>query len=102
MALSNLYGMVHKDKVVEIYNSQNEDKIDLADIEEILNNPPEELEDAFVLTYKDHFVMETIIENNEFNLMLRKKADKPHYVPERDELLKYPYDYYVWYSKINV
>jgi hypothetical protein len=89
IALSNLYGMVHKDKVLEIYNSQNDAKIDLGDIEEILSNPPKELESAFVLTYKDHFVMETIIENNEFNLMLRKQADKPYYIPERDELLKY-------------
>ena len=38
--------------------------------------------------------METIIENNEFNLLLRKKADKPHYVPESDELLKYVDDGY--------
>lgn len=28
IALTNIYGLVHKDKVVEIYNMQNEDKID--------------------------------------------------------------------------
>lgn len=89
IALSNLYGAVHKDKILEIYNSQNEDKIDLTNIEEISNKALEELEDAFVLTHKDYFVMESIMENNEFNLMLRKKADKPYYVPERDELLRY-------------
>ena len=37
IALTNLYGMVHKDKVAEIYNSQNEDQISLADIEALLN-----------------------------------------------------------------
>jgi hypothetical protein len=78
IALTNLYGMVHKDKVVEIYNSQNEDQVSLADIELLLNNLTEELEDAFILTHKDYFVMETIIDNNEFELMLRKKADKPN------------------------
>lgn len=26
-ALTNFYGMVHKEKLVEIYNHQNEDKI---------------------------------------------------------------------------
>ena len=82
IALSNLYGMVQKDKVVEIYNSQNEDKTNLVHVEEILNNPPKELEDAFILVHKNYFVIEAIIENSEFDLMLRKKADKPYYVPK--------------------
>lgn len=99
IALSNLYGMIHKDKVLEIYNSQNEDRVSLADVEAILNNPPEELEDAFVLTHKDYFVMETIIDNNEFDFMLRKKADKPYYVPAKDELLNYVDESYFENSK---
>lgn len=89
IALSNLYGMVHKDKVVRIYNRQNEDQISLTDVEGLLANPSEELEDAFIETYKDHFVHETIMEHDEFSLMLRKKGDKPHYIPKKDELLKY-------------
>jgi hypothetical protein len=39
IALSHLYGMVHKDKVVEIYNSQNEDQIHQDNIEAIHNDP---------------------------------------------------------------
>ena len=99
IALSNLYGMVHKDKVLEIYNSQNDDKIDLGDIEEILSDPPKVLEASFILTHKDYFVMEAIIENNEFNLMLKKKSYKPHYVPEKDELLEYINEGYFEESK---
>lgn len=99
IALSNLYGMIHKDTVVEIYNSQNEDKIDLTDVEKILSNHIKELEESFVLTHKDYFVKEAIIKNNEFNLMLRKKVDKPHYVPEKDELLKYVDEGYFEKSK---
>lgn len=99
IALSNLYGMVHKDKVVEIYNSQNEDQIDQADIKAILNSPPEELEDAFVLILKDYFVKETIVDDNEFDLMLNKKADKPYYVPLKDELLNYVDENYFEKSK---
>ena len=89
IALSNLYGMIHKDKLIEIYNSQNEDQIGLIDVEELIANPPEELEAAFVLTHNNYFLIETIIENDEFDLMLRKKADKPFYIPAKDELLKY-------------
>ncbi len=99
IALTNLYGMVHKDKIVEIYNSQNEDQINQANIEVILNSPPEDLSDAFVLTHKDYFVMETIIDNNEFDLMLRKKADKPYYVPAKEELLNYVDESYFEKSK---
>lgn len=99
IALSHLYGVVHKNKVVEIYNIQNEDQIHQDNIEAILNNPPEELENAFVLTHKDYFVMGTIIDNNEFDLMLRKKADKPYYVPAKDELLNYVDESYFEKSK---
>lgn len=99
IALSNLYGMVHNYKVVEIYNIQNEDQVSLVDVEAILNNSTEELEDAFILTHKDYFVMETIIDNNEFEFMLRKKGDKPYYVPAKEELLNYVDESYFEKSK---
>jgi hypothetical protein len=99
IALTNLYGMVHKDKIVEIYNSQNEDQINCSTVDKILANPPQELEDNFVFTHKDYFVMETIIDNNEFDLMLRKKADKPYYVPAKEELLNYVDESYFEKSK---
>lgn len=70
ISLSNLHGMVHKDKVVEIYNSQNEEQVSIGDIEAILNNHPEALSDAFILTHKDYFVMENIIDKNEFDALL--------------------------------
>ncbi len=99
ISLSNLYGMVHKEKVVEIYNSQNKDQISLTEVEELLSNPSAELEDAFIETYKDHFVHEAIMEHDEFDLMLRKKRDKPHYVPNKIELLKYVDEGYFEKSK---
>lgn len=89
IALTNLYGMVQKDKVVEIYNSQNKDKITTQDIDLYFLDPPEELEDNFIETYKDYFVSDTIMENGEFELMLMKKSDKPFYVPNKEELLCY-------------
>jgi len=99
IALSNLYGTVHKDKIAEIYNSQNEDQVTSSDVEKILSNPPEDLEEAFILVHKDYFVKESIIENNELDFMLRKKADKPYYVPEKGELLRYVDDTYFEKSK---
>ena len=94
IAMTNLYGMVPKEKAVEIYNSQNEVKIGIDVIEAYLTNPPKELEEAFIYPYKDCFVHETILEFDEFDQMLRKKVDKPYYVPEKKELLKYTDEWY--------
>lgn len=33
IALTNLYGIVHKDKVLEIYQMQNEDPVTMKDID---------------------------------------------------------------------
>ncbi|SHI82560.1 SEC-C domain-containing protein [Parasporobacterium paucivorans] len=89
IALTNLYGLVHKNKVLEIYNSQNEDPITIEDVEAYLSKPTKDLGDSFIQIHKDYFVKEIILENKEFDLMLRKKADKPYYVPGEDELLNY-------------
>lgn len=89
IALTNLYGMVHKDKVVEIYNSQNENQVKLKEVEAFLTHLPEELEDAFIMIHKDYFVHEAIMLYDEFGLMLTKKGDKPYYIPAKNELLKY-------------
>lgn len=87
--LTNLYGIVSKEIVLEIYNNQNDENINILDVEKQLANPPEELEDSFVYPYKDYFVREVILEFNEFDLMLSKKSNKPHYVPNKKELLNY-------------
>lgn len=89
IALSNLYGMVHRDKILEIYNSQNEDQVIIADIEELLSSPSAELKDAFIYPHQDYFVHETILVNDDFEPMLKKKGEKPYYVPNKKELLKY-------------
>ncbi|MSU02111.1 YecA family protein [Tissierella pigra] len=89
IALSNLYGMVYKDKVLEVYNSQNKVQVNLSDIEELLTSPPEELETAFIYPHQDYFVHETILESDDFDLLLIKKGDKPYYVPNKNELLNY-------------
>lgn len=99
IALTNLYGMVQKDLVVEIYNSQNDTKINKSDIELVINNSPKELEGEFVYIHKDYFVEEAIMEFDEFEIMLLKKGNKPHYVPNENELLKYVDEIYIEKNK---
>ena len=86
IALTNLYGQVSVDLVTEIYNSQNEDQLSADDVEVYFD---EDLSKQYVYAYKDHFVHEAIIEHKEFKSMRKKKADKPYYIPDKEELLKY-------------
>lgn len=89
IALTNLYGMVHKEKLVEVYNSQNDKDISIGEVEKYLKSPPKVLENSFVYPHKDYFVHEAILVFDEFDLMLTKKSDKPYYVPNKKELLNY-------------
>lgn len=86
IALTNLYGIVPIDKVVEIYNMQNEEQISFGDVEAYYY---EDLSKHYVYAHKNHFVHETIMEFNDFESVLRKKADKPYYIPNQEELFKY-------------
>jgi hypothetical protein len=92
VALTNLYGIVPKEKVVEIYNQQNEDKMTYADLSAVST---EDLEKGFVYVYPDHFVNDSIDEFDEFDIFMAKKAGKPYYVPKKQELLKYVDSLYI-------
>lgn len=94
IALTHLYGIVHKDKVLEIYNLQNEVKMDGESIDNIVKEVPEELQDNFVEVYGDYFVAEAILEFRDFDEQLRQGMGKPYYIPAKEELLQYKDDTY--------
>ncbi|PTQ85979.1 SEC-C motif-containing protein [Trichococcus patagoniensis] len=94
IALTNLYGMIQKDILVEIYNTQNEEPISIGEVEAYLENPPAELKKGHTYPHQDYFVHETILEFNDFEPMLQKKGNKPFYVPAKEELLRYTDDRY--------
>ena len=89
ISLTNLYGIVHEDKVVEIYNMQNEEQIS-----EVGNMDIAELNKNFVYDHEDYFVHETIMEFDTFDEQLRESKNKPYYIPDKEELLKYTDDCY--------
>ena len=89
ISLTNLYGLVHRDKVVEIYNMQNEDKIDETIIAAVLKEDKKELSNNFVEIHGDYFVAETIIEFDDFEEQLMQRTGKPFYIPNQEKLLKY-------------
>ncbi|WP_312460754.1 hypothetical protein [Proteiniclasticum sp.] len=89
IALCNLYGMVHKKKVVDIYNMQNTEKITLKEVESIQEKLPKEIDEAWIDVHQGYFVSSSILEHREFLYYIREKGSKPYYIPEKEELLKY-------------
>lgn len=89
IALVNLYGLVHRDRVMEIYNSQNKIKLSKTDLDTYFDTPKRLLEENFIAVYKDYFVDTSFLEVEKFDMMLEEKSDKPYYVPGKEELLKY-------------
>ena len=89
IALTNLYGIVHKNRVQTIYNQQHTEPVTEEELQLILDNPPSTLEKAFVVVYQDYFVHEFIIEERLFDELMLKKGRKPYYIPEKEELLLY-------------
>jgi len=100
IALTNLYGILHKDKVIEIYNLQNSDTIsnitinkktvvidDIIIKEDVLN-------DKLVYIYKDYFAHEALVVYKDHENLLSHQKGKPYYVPAKNELLKYEDDFY--------
>ncbi|AGL03768.1 hypothetical protein [Desulfoscipio gibsoniae] len=83
-ATTNLYGVIHKAKFLEIYNSQNKEQISVEDFsshEYILYN-------CFASIQGDHLVRVSIIQET-LRPTLKIQKGKPHFVPDREELLKY-------------
>jgi hypothetical protein len=99
ISLTHLYGLIYKDKVVEIFNLQNNEKINAEFINNIMKNPPEDLENNFTEINGDYFVHESIMEFNNFDEQVKQRRGKPLYIPARDELLKYKDDTYFEVTK---
>jgi hypothetical protein len=103
ISLTHLYGLVHKDKVLEIYNIQNEKKIEEIDTVRLKADGIDidfaELIKNFVEVFNDYFVHETILEFDDFHRQLKQREGKPFYIPEQKELLKYKDDNYFEINK---
>ena len=89
-ALTNLYGHVLPEKVCEIYNQQNKKQTHPVDIEVYLSNPDQKIEDRYIYIKHGEFVEEVLyLFEEKYKKLVAKQDGKPHYVPEKEELLKY-------------
>lgn len=90
-ALKNLYGIVSTDKLVEIYNLQNKDKITTDHVSDSVDD--DFLEKAFVYCVLDTFI-DANLDIGKIEYMLSNHTNKPYYIPEKSKLLKYRNDDY--------
>ncbi len=89
IALTNLYGMVRKSKVMKIYNEQNNKQLRIADIEEFCEANEEVLIEHFVYPTAGFFVHQAIMFTDSMDEMIEEQLGKPYYIPKKEELLKY-------------
>ena len=94
ISLTHLYGLVHKQKVIDIYNQQNSRKVTLTDLEKVIDEYNDNLTNSFAIDYGNYLVQEAIYLFDEFDLYFSKQQNKPNYIPSKTELLKYRDPYY--------
>ncbi len=82
-ATTTLYGVVSMQKIVEIYNEQNDDAITLDNLKDY---SVEGLEKEHVYAEGTYFALCAI---EDIAIMLKVQGSAPYYVPNKTELLKY-------------
>ena len=89
-ATTNLYGIVPPEKVVEIFNQQNEETISMDDLQQFTETQRESFQ-----YFEGYFVHEAIFVDDSFDHLRAKQGDKPYYIPARSKLLKFADGSYV-------
>lgn len=87
-AAVNLYGIISRDDFVNIFNKQNIDQTTREEIYVLLL--PLVLKDGWYCFYKEYIVHYLFFNNfDNADYLLKHQVDKPRYIPEKDEFLKY-------------
>jgi hypothetical protein len=88
-AMINLYGIIHREKVIEIINMQNDYQIGLDDLKMIEEDENIRSIETYIGIKCKYFVSATIMVLEKFDDVMDHKKAKPYYIPEKEELLKY-------------
>jgi hypothetical protein len=88
-AMINLYGIIHREKVVEIINKQNDYQICLDDLRFIEEDERSNNIATYIGIHGEYFANLTIMVLEKFDKVMKYKKGKPYYIPEKEELLKY-------------
>lgn len=95
VALVNLYGRVTKEKVLEIYNLQNDDQINLSEVKKYIDNPPTFFENYFVeIAFGEFLACDLLMFKEDYSTLVKEQTGKLYYIPEKEELLNYAEPHY--------
>ena len=94
LAMTNLYGAFKPEKLIEIFNIQNDNKLTEDEFTEIYQGVTAK-QQAFSI-YEDYIISDYFEydEMDEFEELLYNTKDKPYYIPGKNEFLKYSDDLY--------
>lgn len=94
-AAVQLYGVCKPEQLVDIYNRQNNDTLSITELSKICNFHLERMQsyqwiDGYLAS--DYYDSD---EKEEFNELLVRIQGKPHYIPDKEELLKHADQFYI-------
>ena len=89
IALVNLYGIVSLDRVVDTYNMQNEDSLGIEEIKAVIEKNEDYLRDNLVIAENNELIAMEIKMLDDYDKEKGYKGNKPYYIPERKDLLRY-------------
>ena len=91
IAAGNLYGIIKRSELAEIFNAQNDEQTTAGEIYTILL--PNVLKDGWYGFYRDYIVHYAILQDFDWVRFLEQaQADKPRYIPEKEEIPKYQWE----------
>ncbi|NCU25268.1 hypothetical protein EOM86_00935 [Candidatus Nomurabacteria bacterium] len=93
MAAVNLYGVISKAELAEIFNSQNEEQTTEEEIYILLL--PLVLKNGYYCFYADHLVHYWMFDDFDFaDYVIREQEGKPRFLPHKKEFIKFANCYY--------
>lgn len=86
-AACNLYGTIPCEKFIEIFNSQNDEKLDKDEFREMTalsekRNWGFEIQEGLITDF-------SLYRNGGYKVLMEEQRDKPYYIPEKEQFLKY-------------
>lgn len=88
-ALTNLYGMVHKDLVLEIYNQQQDGQATVEQLDKYFVDQLTPIPMTQAYPFGEYFIHEVIVALDNFVKILKDKEGIPYYIPTKEELANY-------------
>lgn len=86
-AAVKLYGIVPIEKLVEIFNGQNEEKATLQEFADVCEGSDIK-NDVFTL-HNEYILSIELLKGDGYEQLLNDQGDKPYYIPSKNEFLKF-------------